>query len=475
MNTSAVVVGSGPNGLAAAITLARAGVRTTVLEGADTIGGGTRTEELTLPGYRHDVCSAFHPLGVASPFFTSTPLAAFGLRWAVPEVQAAHPLDDGTAAAAYQSLDRTAAGLGADGEAWRRTAGRLAQRWDRLGPALLGPLMRRPSHPVALARFGLPAALPAARFARRTFDTAPARALFAGMAAHSTLPLTRPFTASFGLLLGALAHVGGWPVAVGGSAAVTTAMARYLESLGGTIVTGQRVTSPRDLPPASFALFDTTPGALAEIYGDQLPAAAVRRLRRFRHGPGVFKLDLATTTPIPWQASECRIAGTVHVGGSFDQIASAEAAIWEGRHPEAPFVLVGQQSVVDPSRTPDDGHTVWAYCHVPAGSTHDMTEPIITQIERFAPGFRATIRRVHVLGPADLEASNPNYVGGDISGGAHDRLQLLMRGGLRPYRTGIDRVYLCSASTPPGAGVHGMCGFHAARTALADLGLATST
>lgn len=469
MRGTAVIVGSGPNGLAAAITLARAGLDVTVLEAADSIGGGTRTEERTLPGYLHDVCSAFHPLGVASPFFADLPLGEYGLEWATPQIQAAHPLDDETAAAAYLSLDRTATGLGADGAVWASDAGRLAQRWDQLARPLLSPLIRVPRRPLAMASFGLRAVMPATVYLQRRLSTPRGRALFAGMAAHAILPFNRPLTTSFGLLMGALCHVAGWPVAVGGSAAITVAMARYLEALGGTIVTGQRVTASTDLPASDIVLYDTAPATVASIYGDHLPARASRRLRRFRYGPAAFKLDLATSSPIPWAAAECRAAGTVHLGGTWEEIADAEAAVWEGQHHPAPFVIVGQQSIVDRTRAPEGGHTVWAYCHVPNGSTVDATDTILRQIERFAPGFRQTILEVASLSPAELEAHNSNYVGGDISGGAHNGLQLVARGGINPYRTGIDRVYLCSASTPPGAGVHGMCGWNAASAALTDL------
>ncbi|MDH3500302.1 MAG: NAD(P)/FAD-dependent oxidoreductase [Acidimicrobiia bacterium] len=469
MHDSAVVVGSGPNGLAAAITLAGAGLHVTVLEGADTIGGGTRTEELTLPGYLHDVCSAFHPLGVASPFFAGLPLSDFGLEWRVPEVQVAHPLDDGTAGAVYQSVDRTAASLGDDGAVWARDIGGVAARWDALSSTLLGPLIRVPSYPLRLAWFGTRALWPATTYLQRRFDSPTARALFAGIAGHSILPLNRPFTASFGLLLGGLAHVAGWPVAVGGSSSITNAMRAYLESLGGEVLTRHAVESRSDLPAAAITIFDTTPTTVAAVYGDEVPGRVARRYRRFRPGPGAFKIDVATSQPIPWVGAEPRLAGTVHVGGTWEEIARAEAQVWRGEHPDTPFVLVGQQSVADPTRAPDGGDTVWAYCHVPSGSTEDMTDRIIDQIERFATGFRATIRLVRVMDSAALEARNPNYVGGDISGGAHDGFQLLMRGGTNPYRTGVAGVYLCSSSTPPGAGVHGMCGWHAARQALSDL------
>jgi phytoene dehydrogenase-like protein len=469
VRATAVIVGSGPNGLAAAITLAEAGLHVTILERASEIGGGTRTAELTLPGYLHDVCSAAHPLGVASPFFLGVPLERYGLRWITPDVQVAHPLEDGTAAACYRSIERTAAELGEDGPAWATDIGGIARRWERLGPSLLGPLTRFPRNPLGLARFGLKASLPATAYASRRFSRPATQALFTGIAAHSILPLTKPLTASFGFLLGALAHVGGWPIAAGGSASIARALAAHLEEMGGEIVLNHDVRSTADLPEAEIVVFDTSPRAVASVYGTELPSAARRRYRRFRHGPASFKVDLAVSAPIPWAAEVARSAGTVHVGGTWKQIANAEAGVWHDVHPEKPFVLVAQQSVHDSTRTPDDGHTVWAYCHVPHGSDVDMTEPIVQQIERFAPGFSSTIRATSKMSSADWERYNPNYVGGDIGGGAYDGLQLLARGGLSPYRTGLAGVYICSASTPPGAGVHGMCGLHAARRALADL------
>ena len=475
MERTAVVVGSGPNGLAAAITLARAGMRVTVLEAADSPGGGTRTEELTLPGYRHDVCSAFHPLGSASPFFRSIPLEDHGLRWIRPEVQLAHPLDGGDAAVVYQSVERTVARLGDDADRWRADIAAIGARWDVLAELVLGPVLRVPRHPIFTARFGVHAILPAATYIRRRLATDHGRAIFAGIAAHSLLPLERPMTASFGLVLGALAHVHGWPVAAGGSNAITNAMLRYLGTLGGELITGHRVTSTADLPASDVTIFDTSPGIVAEVYDHALPKPKARRLRRFRYGPGAFKVDIAASEPIPWDAEDVRQAGTVHLGGTWEEVAAAEREVAEGVTPERPFVVVGQQSVIDPSRTPDDGHTVWAYCHVPAGSSDDMSAAIIDQIERFAPGFRTTIRKVHTMKPADLETHNANYVGGDIGSGSHSPTQLVLRGGRDPYRVGVRGVYLCSASTPPGAGVHGMGGWHAARAALNDLHSGAST
>jgi phytoene dehydrogenase-like protein len=470
----AVVVGSGPNGLAAAVTLAQAGLAVTVLEAADQIGGGTRTAELTVPGVLHDVCSAVHPLGVASPFLRSLPLDEYGLEWRWPKIDLAHPLDGDRVAVMLQSIDNTAAGLGADGDAWRRTFGPLADRFANISAELLQPLLHVPSHPIDLARFGRRAALPATMFARR-FSSDEARGLFAGCAAHVISPLTRPATASVGATLIAACHAFGWPVAAGGSAAITSALAGYLESLGGRIETGVRITALSQLPDANVSLFDTSPTALQAIAGDQLPPRVRRAFGRWRYGPAAFKLDLAVAGGVPWRAPACREAGVVHVGGSIEEIVAAEADIHRGVMPERPFVLVGQQYLADPSRSVGDVHPIWAYAHVPAGYPYDVTESIVRQIERFAPGVRERIVGQHVMSPAAFEAYNPNYVGGDIAAGASDLRQLVVRPRLAadPYATGIPGVYLCSASTPPGAGVHGMCGHHAAQRALRYLARAT--
>lgn len=465
---SAVVVGSGPNGLTAAVELAAAGVEVTVLEARDTIGGGTRTEELTLPGFLHDVCSAFHPLGAASPAFARLPLADHGLEWIRPEIQVAHPLDDGSAAALWHSLDRSAEHLGRDGDRWRRLGGRLAERWATIGEQLTAPLVRVPDRPFELLSLA-PAALPATILARR-FREAGTRALFAGIAAHSMLRLSSPMTSASGLVLGALAHVEGWPVARGGSAAITSALAKHFESLGGTIVTGHPVRSPADLPEASVVLWNTTPTTLAEVYGSAVPASMRRWIRRYRYGVGSYKVDYALDGPIPWTAEECRVAGTVHVGGTLEEIAASEAAVVGGTNPDRPYVLVGQQSIVDPSRAPAGKHTAWAYCHVPAGFRGSVLAQIESQIERFAPGFRDLVLARHVLGAHDLEERNANYRGGDIGAGATTMRQLIARPRLSPtpYRTSLPGVYLCSASTPPGPGVHGMAGHHAARLVIQD-------
>lgn len=464
--TGAVVVGSGPNGLAAAVALAQRGHAVTVLEAHDAIGGGTRTAELTVPGVLHDVCSAIHPFGVASPFLSSLPLEQHGLRWRWPEVDLAHPLDDGTAAVLVRSVEDTAAGLGADGDRWRRVFGPLAAHLDALAPDVLGPVLRVPSAPVQMARFGLRAGLPASVL-WRAFAEEPARALFAGCAAHAFRPLTRPATAAVGAMLVAAGHRHGWPVAEGGSRAVTDALASMLRSLGGTVETGVTVRSLDDLPPAGVRLFDTSPSAFARIAGDRQPARHRRAYRRFRHGPGVWKVDLAVRGGVPWTAEACRRAGSLHLGGTADEVARVEAEVCAGRMPERPFVLVGQQYLCDPTRSAGDVHPVWAYAHVPHGFRGDATEAVLSQVERFAPGFRERIVAQAVMGPAAYEAYNANHVGGDIAGGSNSLPQLLARPLLSgdPYATGVPATWLCSASTPPGAGVHGMCGWQAARRA----------
>jgi phytoene dehydrogenase-like protein len=464
----AIVVGSGPNGLSAAIALARAGKSVRVLEGAETIGGGTRTEQLTLPGYHHDVCSAIHPLALGSPFLSSLPLAEHGLRFVHPDLALAHPLDGGRAAALHRSVAETADGLGVDAAAYRRLMEPIAGEWKNLVEDLLGPPLRPPHHPLQTARFGALAIRSAEGLVRRRFGGEPGRALVAGSAAHSMLPLSSRGTAAFALMLLMLGHGVGWPIAVGGSQSITDAMASLLISLGGQIETGRRVASAADLPRARAVLFDVTPGALLGIARDQLPGRYRRALSRFRHGPGVFKLDYALSGPVEWDAPECRRAGTVHVGGALAEIAASEAEVAAGGHTQRPYVLVAQQSLFDRTRAPEGAHTLWAYCHVPNGSPVDMTDAIERQIERFAPGFRDLVLARHATGPAQMEASNPNYVGGDINGGAADLGQLLARPTLRrvPYATPNPRLFLCSSSTPPGGGVHGMCGWFAARAAL---------
>jgi phytoene dehydrogenase-like protein len=469
----AVVVGSGPNGLAAAVTMARAGLSVHVIEGAAAPGGGCRTEELTLPGFWHDVCSAVHPLAGASPFFTGTDLATFGARLLTPKVAFAHPLDGGRAAAAVGSVDETAAGLGPDGRAYRQLVGPLAHDMPLILPTVLGPLGRTiPGHPLAMARFGAEGLLPASVLSRR-FRGDEAKSLLAGTAAHTMLPLSRPLSSAFGLLFLMIAHTVGWPFVEGGSARLTDALVTELTSLGGRMETGRWVASLGDLPSARAVLLDVTPRQFLALAGDRLPAGSRRALQRFRYGPGVCKVDWALGGPVPWQAPACREAGTVHLGGTFAEVAASEADVAAGRHPERPFSLVAQAGVVDPGRAPAGQHTLWGYCHVPRGSAVDMSARIEAQIERFAPGFRDLILARSVRTAADMERYNPNYVGGDIGGGAGTLRQTVLRPTPRwnPYRTALPGVYLCSASTPPGGGVHGMCGAWAARTALADLGL----
>jgi phytoene dehydrogenase-like protein len=468
----AVVIGSGPNGLAAAIELARAGASVLVLEAMDEIGGGTRTAELTLPGFRHDICASGHPLGILSPFFRSLPLAEHGLQWVQPAASVAHPLDGEPAVMLWRSLQATSDGLGADGERYRRLLTPYLKDPHGLLQDVLGPIGRVPSHPLLLARFGSGGLLPATWLARGRFRGTRARALLAGCAAHSILPLERPLTGAVGLLFLITAHVEEWPVVSGGSGALAAALAGYLETLGGRIETGRRVTSAADLPPARVYLFDTDPRQLVEVAGSVLPSRYVGRLRRYRYGPGVFKMDWALDGPIPWRDPNCLQASTVHLGGTLEEIAASEAAVWRGEHPERPYVLLVQQSQFDRTRAPAGKHTGWAYCHVPARSTVDMTDAIEGQIERFAPGFRERILARHQTGTGDLERYNPNNVGGAITGGVSDLPQAFARPVARrdPYATPNGRVYLCSASTPPGGGVHGMCGYHAARSALRALG-----
>jgi phytoene dehydrogenase-like protein len=467
----AVVVGAGPNGLAAAIELARSGLSVRVLEAAETVGGGTRSAELTLPGFTHDVCSAIHPLGVASPFLRSLPLEAHGVEWVEPPAALAHPFDDGAAALLERSQEAAALSLEEDDARWRRLFAALVREADSLLEEILAPL-HVPAHPVTLARFGLRAMLPATTVARRSLRSARARGVFAGLAAHSMLPLERPPSAAFALMLGLLGHAVGWPFPRGGSQAIADALASYLRSLGGEIETGRQVESLAELEGTRLTLLDLTPRGFLRLAGHRLPARYRTRLERYRYGPGVFKLDWALDEPIPWRAEECTRAATVHLGATLEEIAASEAAPGQGRISERPFVLLAQQSLFDSTRAPAGRHTAWAYCHVPNGSTADMTEPIEAQVERFAPGFRDRILARASRGPADLERENPNYVGGDINGGLADLRQLFTRPVARrtPYSTPLPGVFLCSASTPPGGGVHGMCGYHAARAALRSLG-----
>ena len=472
----AVVVGAGPNGLAAAVAIASAGYDVAVLEAAGVAGGGTRSEELTLPGFVHDVCSAAHPLGVASPYLASLPLGDHGLRWVQPDAPAAHPLSDGSAVVLERSLGAMVDSLGEDGRAWRRLAGPMIEHWDELAGSLLGPPLRVPGHPVVMGRFGLAAAWPATTLARTLFRTERARAVFAGLAGHAILDLRSPLTASFGLIFIATAHTGGWPVAEGGSQRIADALVSLLRQRGGDVITGRPVDTLGDLPAARVVLFDVTPRQLLAIAGDRLARGYRHRLSRFRYGPGAFKIDYALDGPVPWRAPECARAASVHVGGTMEEIAAAEAAVARGDHPERPFVLCTQPSLFDATRAPAGHHTFWAYCHVPHASAVDMTGAIEAQIERFAPGFRDRVLARHVMPPAAIAAHNRNNVGGDISGGSHGGLQLLGRPmfSAHPYTVPLEGMaaYLCSSSTPPGAGVHGMCGWWAAQEALRALGAA---
>ncbi|HEV7426929.1 MAG TPA: NAD(P)/FAD-dependent oxidoreductase [Thermoanaerobaculia bacterium] len=463
----AVIVGSGPNGLAAAIVLARAGRSVLVLEAKETIGGGARTEELTLPGFQHDVCSAIHPMGLVSPFFQTLPLAEHGLVWRYSPFAIAHPLDDGTAAVLELSLEKTAGRLGDDGDAYQQLMAPFANNAAEVFDEILRPIRLVPRHPFLLARFGL-AGLRSALGIVKRFRSDAARALFGGCAAHSFLPLDAAGSSSFGLALALAGHAVGWPCAKGGSVAIINALASYFRSLGGTIRTSTPVRSMNDIPASRAVLFDVTPRQLADIAADALPASYVKRLRHFRYGPGVFKVDWALDGPIPWRAEECGKSATVHVGGRIEEIAEHEAAIWHGRNSGKPFVLVAQQSLFDDTRAPAGKHTGWAYCHVPHGSTDDMTATIEAQIERFAPGFRDRILARHSRNSAQYEAYNANFVGGDIAGGANNLMQVLARPFPRrdAYATPNKRIYLASSSTPPGGGVHGMCGYWAAQSAL---------
>lgn len=468
MSHEAIVVGSGPNGLAAAITLASAGRSVLVIEGADTIGGGTRTEPLTLAGFSHDVCSAIHPFAVISPFFASLGLQDHGLEWVYPKAEVAHPLDGGAVAMIYRSIQATVAGLGADGNGYRRIIEPVLRHWDHILPQILGPMIRVPRHPFAMARFGIPALVPSTTLARAMFKGERARALLAGLAAHAMVPLTNAGTSAFAIVLAAAAHVAGWPFPRGGSQHIADAMAEVLVDLGGEIRTGTWVERIEELPDASAYVFDVTPRQLLAIAGDRFPPRYRSGLERFRYGPGVFKIDFALDGPVPWEADEVALAATVHVGGTMEEITDSEARVARGESSERPFVIVAQQSLFDDSRAPGGKHTLWAYCHVPSESEIDMSDAIERQIERFAPGFRDRILAKHARGPAALQAYNPNFVGGDIGAGEQRLRRLLARPvwSLDPYSTPADGIYLCSASTPPGAGVHGMCGYHAAQSVL---------
>lgn len=461
----AIVVGAGPNGLAAAIELARRGKRVCIFEANEIVGGSARSAALTLPGFVHDICSAVHPLAVGSPFFKSLSLAKYGLEFIYPPAALAHPFDDGSAILLHRSVDKTSEQLGADARSYQKLLNPFVRNWEKLAPGLLGPL-RFPRHPFAMAHFGLHAIRSASGLARARFREDRARALFAGVVAHSCLSLDLYATAAFGLVLLTLGHAVGWPIPRGGTQNISNALAAHLKGLGGDIVTGVRVQSIRDLPPSACVIFDVTPRQLLQIVGERFPSGFRSKLSKYRYGPAAFKLDWALDGPVPWRARECTQAATVHLGGSFEEIEASESAVWEGKCTERPFVLVAQSSLFDPSRAPDGKHTLWAYCHVPNGSNVDMAEEIENQIERFAPGFRSRILARSAMSPAQLETHNANLVGGDINGGAQTLAQMFTRPTIGTYSTPLRDVYLCSSSTPPGGGVHGMCGYHAVCTAL---------
>lgn len=466
----AVVVGSGPNGLAAAITMQQAGLSVLLLEGKDTIGGGLRAAELTLPGFKHDICSAIHPLAVSSPFFKQLPLADYGLEYTYSPYAAAHPLDDGTAAILQHSLMATASGLGTDALSYKKLTEPLLKSWPDILPDVLAPL-HLPAQPFKLADFGLKALRSANSIANQYFNTEEAKAMWAGMAAHSMQPLHKPLTAAVALVLILAAHDKGWPMPKGGSQQIADALAKYFVALGGKIETGTMVTSMQQLPSSHAVLFDVGPRQLLQIAGHSLSSLYKWQLSRYKYGMGVYKVDWALAEAIPFSAEACRQAGTVHIGGTFAEIAASEKAAWQGRISDKPFVLLAQQSLFDSTRAPEGKHTAWGYCHVPNGSTVDMTDAIEKQVERFAPGFRDRIIGRHTMDSKKMEAYNPNYFGGDINGGVQNIAQLFTRPALRtsPYRTSAKGLYICSASTPPGGGVHGMCGYYAAKRALKDV------
>lgn len=465
----AVVIGSGPNGLAAAITLQQQNLSVLLLEAKETIGGGMRTAELTIPGYQHDICSAVHPLGASSPIFTTFPLADFGLEWLYPEAALAHPFDDGTAGILYPSIEATANTLGIDAEAYISLMAPLVDIWDNISKDLLGPFCV-PSEIGKAMRFGFQAVKSAENLAFKSFKGEKARGFFGGLAAHSMLPLNKLLSASFGLVLGILGHKVNWPCPKGGSQSLANALANYFKSIGGTIQTETHIHGLKNIPPSKIKLFDVTPKQLLEIVGDHFPPSYRKRMEKYRYGHGVFKVDWAISEPIPFKAKNCRKAGTVHLGGSFNEIAAAEKSVWQNKNHSKPYVLLAQPSLIDETRTNNNKHTAWAYCHVPRNSTENMTTIIENQVERFAPGFKDIIVAKHIMNTQDMQYYNPNYIGGDINGGVQDLWQHFTRPVMRwsPYTTPLFDVYICSSSTPPGGGVHGMCGFHAAKRALAD-------
>ncbi len=467
-NSKACVVGAGPNGLAAAIVLAQARLQVDVFEAQPAPGGAVRSMQLTQPGFVHDFGSAVYPLGAGSPFFSSLPLEKHGLEWIHSPAPLAHPLDDGTAVVLERDLETAAARLGPDGRAWRRLVQPFVEHWGEFAPEVLRPVLAIPKHPWLMARFGM-SALRSAKGLVQRFHSDRTRALFAALAAHSFLALDEPLSGAFGVLMAVPAHAVGWPIARGGAQSITNALCSYLSTLGGRVITSSRVESLESLSEYEVILCDVTPRQLVAIGGGRLSDSYKRQLQRFRYGPGVFKLDYALSAPIPWTASECARAATVHLGGTFDEIAASEKAVCKGKCAERPFVLLAQPSLFDPSRAPAGKHTAWAYCHVPNGSKIDMLQKIEDQIERFAPGFRKTILARHVLSPASIESMNENLVGGDISGGVIDLRHVLYRPTRKLYATSAPHIYICSSSTPPGGGVHGMCGYHAAKVALARL------
>ena len=474
--TDALIIGSGPNGLAAAIRLAQAGFSVRVFERAETYGGGIRSDELTRPGFIHDVCSAIHPLGLASPFLRTLPLADFGLEWVLPEIPFAHAFSPDEAVLVHRDLARAAESFGRDGRAYLRLMRPYVENWQGLMDDYLGPLPFPPKHPILMARFGLTALQSATGLARRRFSDPRTRSAFAGAAAHSMLPLEMLTAAGFGMMLSVLAHGVGWPMAKGGSRSIAAAMVAHLESLGGVVETGREISSMEELPDAGFVLLDTTPKSVLQILGDRLERGYARALRRYRYGPGVCKVDWALSEPIPWKDPNFARTATVHIGGPLDQVAASERAVWEGKFSDHPYMILVQHSLFDPSRAPEGGHTAWAYCHTPAGSAEDVSDRLEAEIETYAPGFRETILARSSKTAVEMERYNPNYVGGDINGGVQNLRQLFTRPAIRlnPYRIpgSFDgrKMYICSSATPPGGGVHGMCGFFAAETVIRDAG-----
>lgn len=463
----AVIVGSGPNGFSSGILLAKQGLKVKIIEAEETIGGGTRTKELTEPGFLHDVCSAVHPTGIGSPFFRTLPLADFGLEWIHPKYPVAHPLEAGDAMIVSKSLEETLKRMGKDSKNYKNLVQSFVEGWEYLSHDLLAPV-RIPNNPLSMARFGWFGVLSAKLLANSIFDTAKVKAYFAGLAAHSIVPLEKSFTGSFGLVFAATIHSVGWPIAKGGSASITNALAGYFKSLGGIIETGNRISTTSDLPYSKVTLFDLTPHQIVSIADRKLPQEFKKKYLKYKYGSGAFKMDFALSEPVPWTNSDCTEAGTLHLGGSFEEIAYSERETWKGNHPKKPYVLLSQPSLFDNTRAPEGKHTLWAYCHVPNGSDKDCSEEIINQIERYAPGFREIIISSHSMTAPEFEAYNANYIGGDINGGAQTFKQLIGRPIFQwdPYKLPVNGMYICSSSSPPGGGVHGMCGYHAAKSAL---------